>query len=97
VLPGLLADVVRACGWDARDVLVVTNLSADRAARVVELAGLAVAGTLSGTATYGDTGAASIPLALAEAADDGSLRRGQRIVQLGAAAGFSGAAVPLVW
>jgi acyl-CoA:acyl-CoA alkyltransferase len=97
VLPRLLGDVVSRCGWEGEEVLVVSNLSAGRAARVVEGAGLILGGTLSSVETHGDTGAASIPLAIGIAADEGRLRRGQRIVQLGAAAGFSGAAVPLVW
>jgi 3-oxoacyl-[acyl-carrier-protein] synthase III len=97
ILPGLLREVVHGCGWDGDDVLVATNLSDERATRVAGLARVAGARVVSTVADCGHAGAASIPLALCLAADEGRVPRGQRIVLVGAAAGFSGAAVPLVW
>ncbi|HEY8489802.1 MAG TPA: beta-ketoacyl-ACP synthase III [Dehalococcoidia bacterium] len=46
---------------------------------------------------YGNTSAASVPLALAEAADDGRLRPGDRVVMVGFGAGLSWAASLVEW
>jgi 3-oxoacyl-[acyl-carrier-protein] synthase III len=96
VLPPLLGDVVAGCGWELEELLVVSNLPETRAAAVVDRAGLARARVATSVKMCGDTGAAAIPLALCQAADDG-LPAGARVVLLGAASGFGGAAVPLVW
>ena len=96
VLPPLLRDVVVGCGWESDEVLVVSNLPEAQAAAIVDHAGLARALVATSVATCGDTGAASIPLALCHAADAG-LPEGSPVVLLGAASGFGGAAVPLVW
>jgi 3-oxoacyl-[acyl-carrier-protein] synthase-3 len=97
VLPGLLRDAGQGGGWRVEDIVVVSNLSAERSVAVVEHAGLTSGQVLTNVETFGDTGAASIPLALCHAADDGRVAGGQRLVLLGAAAGFSGAAVPFEW
>jgi 3-oxoacyl-[acyl-carrier-protein] synthase-3 len=48
-------------------------------------------------ATTGNTSAASIPLALAEAADAGRLRPGDRVLMVGFGAGMSWASAVLEW
>jgi 3-oxoacyl-[acyl-carrier-protein] synthase-3 len=46
---------------------------------------------------YGNTSAASIPLALAEAADDGRLRDGDLVLMSGFGAGMTWASALLQW
>lgn len=46
---------------------------------------------------YGNTTAASIPIAMAEAARDGSLKKGDKVVLAAFGAGFTWAAAALVW
>jgi 3-oxoacyl-[acyl-carrier-protein] synthase III len=46
---------------------------------------------------YGNTAAASIPIALATAEAQGRLRPGDHVLLVGGAAGFSAAVIPVVW
>lgn len=46
---------------------------------------------------YGNTSAASVPIALAEAANSGRIRQGDRIVMVAFGAGFTSGAVALEW
>jgi 3-oxoacyl-[acyl-carrier-protein] synthase-3 len=48
-------------------------------------------------ADYGNTSAASIPIALAQAADNGSLRRGYRVLLSAFGAGLTWGAGILEW
>lgn len=47
--------------------------------------------------TVGNTAAASIPLALSMAVDEGRVQSGDKILLVGGAAGFSTCVIPLVW
>jgi 3-oxoacyl-[acyl-carrier-protein] synthase-3 len=46
---------------------------------------------------YGNTAAASIPVALSRAYEEGRLRSGTKVMLVGAAAGFSVGVIPLIW
>ncbi len=46
---------------------------------------------------FGNTAAASIPLAMAKAYDQGRLQRGMKVLLIGGAAGFSVGVIPLIW
>ena len=51
----------------------------------------------NGLKTYGNTGAASIPISLSVANTKGLLQPGQKILLLGGAAGFSTGIVSMIW
>lgn len=46
---------------------------------------------------YGNTAAASIPLALNCAYEQGRVKRGSKILMVGGAAGFSVGVIPIIW
>ena len=69
--------------------------------RIIESAssrlGIAADRTIVNIDRYGNTSAASIPLALAEAADDGRLRDGDLVLMSGFGAGMTWASALLQW
>jgi 3-oxoacyl-[acyl-carrier-protein] synthase-3 len=69
--------------------------------RIIESAatrlGIGSARTIVNIDRYGNTSAASIPLALAEAADDGRLRPGDLVLMSGFGAGMTWASALLQW
>jgi len=69
--------------------------------RIIESAssrlGIAADRTIVNIDRYGNTSAASIPLALAEAADDGRLREGDLVLMSGFGAGMTWASALLQW
>jgi 3-oxoacyl-[acyl-carrier-protein] synthase-3 len=78
--------------------LVVAHQANARIIRTVqERLGLADEQMVSNIDRYGNTSAASIPIALAEAAASGRLRAGMRVVLVAFGAGFSWAGARLVW
>jgi 3-oxoacyl-[acyl-carrier-protein] synthase-3 len=46
---------------------------------------------------YGNSAAASMPIALDRAVRGGTLRRGDRLLLVGGGAGFSAGVIPVVW
>jgi 3-oxoacyl-[acyl-carrier-protein] synthase III len=70
-------------------------------ARIIDAAasrlGIPPERTIVNIARYGNTSAASIPLALAEAADDGRLEDGQLILLSGFGAGMTWGSALLRW
>jgi acyl-CoA:acyl-CoA alkyltransferase len=82
------ADVDLACGHQVTEELVyglarLCNIPAERSVVTVT--------------DYGNTAAASIPVALARAFDQGRLERGMKVLLIGGAAGFSVGVIPLIW
>jgi 3-oxoacyl-[acyl-carrier-protein] synthase-3 len=45
----------------------------------------------------GNTAAASIPVGVAKAFEEGNLKRGTKVLLVGGAAGFSVGVIPLIW
>ena len=70
-------------------------------ARIIEAAasrlGVAARATIVNIDRYGNTSAASIPLAMAEAADDGRLRDGDLVLMSGFGAGMTWGSAVLRW
>jgi 3-oxoacyl-[acyl-carrier-protein] synthase III len=46
---------------------------------------------------YGNTAAASIPVAMNRAYEEGRINRGSKILLVGGAAGFSVGVIPIIW
>jgi 3-oxoacyl-[acyl-carrier-protein] synthase-3 len=86
-------------GVDASDVAWFVPHQAN--IRIIESAsnrlGIDVTRTIVNIDRYGNTSAASIPLALAEAADDGRLREGDLVLLSGFGAGMTWASALLRW
>jgi 3-oxoacyl-[acyl-carrier-protein] synthase-3 len=86
-------------GLHARDIALLVPHQAN--ARIITAAaarlGIDADRTVDVLATTGNTSAASIPLALAEAADHGRLSAGDRVLLIGFGAGMSWASAVLEW
>ncbi len=94
-----IVDIVAECGLTYSDVkLFVAHQANARILEAVGLrAGLPADKIVSNIACYGNTSAASIPLALVEAASDGRLSDGDLVVLTAFGAGFTWGAGLLRW
>jgi len=94
-----LQSVADAVGCSCADFAVViphqSNIRIIRSA--AEKLGLPLNTFVINVDRYGNTGAASIPIALAEAADDCRFEHGQRIALVGFGAGLTWGAATLTW
>jgi 3-oxoacyl-[acyl-carrier-protein] synthase III len=99
VLEHTTNDVLRHAGLMASDIDLVVlhqaNLRIINAA--VEVLGIDPAKVFNNLEKYGNTSAASIPLALDEAAQQGRVRRGQNILMSGYGAGLSWGTAIVRW
>ncbi len=98
-VPGLLREVVAKAGWTLAEVDRIVPHQANL--RIIE----AVADQLQlpmekfvvNIHEYGNTSAASVPIALAEAVETGQIRPGMRLALVAFGGGFTYAACTLVW
>jgi 3-oxoacyl-[acyl-carrier-protein] synthase-3 len=99
VLAESAAQVVEKAGLSLEDVDVVVPHQAN--VRIIDAAsrrlGIAMDRFVVNVDRYGNTSAASVPMALYEAAEDGRLNDGDNVVCVGFGAGLSWAAVALRW
>jgi len=92
-------NVVRASGltWDDIELIIPHQANS----RIIELAvrrlGVAPEKVMVNIGRYGNTSAASIPLALCDALEEGRLKSGDHIVLVGFGAGLTWAAAVLHW
>jgi hypothetical protein len=94
-----VTNVVKASGltWDDIELIIPHQANA----RIIELAarrlGVPMEKVMVNIDRYGNTSAASIPLALCEAVDEGRLEPGDHVVFVGFGAGLTWAAAVLHW
>lgn len=92
-------ETLRRADWTADDVDLFVPHQAN--VRIIDAAarrlGLADERIFINVDRYGNTSAASIPIALAEAAAQGRIRKGDRVVCVGFGAGLTWGAVALRW
>jgi len=92
-------NALRAAGLRAADVNLFVPHQAN--ARIIAMAGgrlgIAPERTMINVDRYGNTSAASVPLALAEAVDDGRVREGDLVLLSGFGAGMTWASAVLRW
>ncbi|MCK7626015.1 ketoacyl-ACP synthase III [Streptomyces sp. RS10V-4] len=88
-----------AAGWQPRDIdrLIVHQANARISAAVSDALGIPPERVPSNIASVGNTAAASVPLLLADAAAEGSLRPGHRVLLVAFGSGLAWAATTLVW
>jgi 3-oxoacyl-[acyl-carrier-protein] synthase-3 len=97
-VPHVIEQVMKITGWTPADVdLVVPHqVSLSIAQKIARKFNWPIEKVMMVLDRYGNTGAASTPIALREAIREGRLRKGSGILLLGGAAGFSAGAVTLI-
>jgi 3-oxoacyl-[acyl-carrier-protein] synthase-3 len=99
LFPPFLERFLAEVGWEKSTIAaVVPHQASKRAvAQLSERFGFRPEQVVVNLATRGNCISASIPLALAEAVQAGRIRRGDRVLLLGTAAGLPLGAVALTW
>jgi 3-oxoacyl-[acyl-carrier-protein] synthase-3 len=98
-LPGLVTKAVESVGWNLDDVdrIVPHQVSRSVIEQISSLLGIPVEKTEMTLNQFGNTAAASIPIALSLAVEEQRIRRGDKVLLVGGAAGFSAGVIPLIW
>src|SRR3954451_1411971 len=99
VVPQVIERVLKRMEWEPEEVdrFVPHQVSVRVVKRIAEIMGLPYERAELTLPFIGNTAAASIPIALSSAVEEGRIRKGDRVLLVGAAAGFSAAAMPLIW
>jgi 3-oxoacyl-[acyl-carrier-protein] synthase-3 len=99
IMPKATETVVRKAGWELADVSLVIPHQAN--IRIIESSikrlGLPPERFFVNLDRYGNTSAASIPIALCEAASQGRVHPGDKLVLVGFGAGLTWAAAAIEW
>jgi 3-oxoacyl-[acyl-carrier-protein] synthase-3 len=98
-VPRLASQVLADLGWNLLDVKLVVphQVSLGVIQRIAAATSFPLDRIIITLDRVGNTAAASIPIGLGCALDEGRLSKGDRILLVGAAAGFSTAIIPVVW
>ncbi len=92
-------DVMHKAGWTAEQVDLLVPHQAN--IRIIEAAskslGIPMEKVFTNLEHYGNTSAASIPIAIAEAAEQGRLRPNDKVILVGFGAGLTWAAAAVTW
>lgn len=97
-IPALVTDVLMKLDWTLDDVALVVPHQVSRSIieRVASLVGSTVDRCIVTLDRFGNTAAASIPLALDIALEEKRAAGGDKVLLVGGAAGFSAAVIPVV-
>ncbi len=98
-LPPVIKDALFSVGWtvDDIDLVIPHQVSLAVIERLGDIVGVPVDNRMVTVDRFGNTAAASIPLALSTAKDEGRLKRGDKVLLVGGAAGWSAGVIPIVW
>lgn len=98
-LPGTIRRACNASGWtpDSVDLFVFHQANLQIISYVMAKMRIPMSRTFTNVQEIGNAGAASIPIALADAVAAGALSTGSRLVLAGVGAGFTFGATCLVW
>lgn len=98
-LPPVIKDALFSAGWSIDDVDLFVPHQVSRAVieRLCSVFAMSTDRCMITVDRYGNTAAASIPVALSTAKDEGRLQRGDKVLLIGGAAGWSAGVMPLVW
>lgn len=99
LIPGVVSEVLGSIGWQASEVDVACGhqVTEEIVRGLRDLCGILPGHEIVTITDCGNTAAASIPLCLSRAYDEGKLKPGVKILLVGGAAGFSVGVIPLVW
>lgn len=98
-IPPVMEKVMAKVGWSPEDVdLVLGHQVTIKIMRdILNRVGIPFEKTVVTVDHYGNTGAASIPIALCTALEQGRLKPGMKILLVGGASGFSAGVIAMVW
>ncbi|MFQ5478268.1 MAG: 3-oxoacyl-ACP synthase III family protein [Candidatus Binatia bacterium] len=99
VLPGMIQQLLDEVRWKASevDLVVPHQVSVSAVANIGCMFGWTTDDAVFSLDDYGNTAAASMPIAMHRALGQGRLREGSRVVMVGAAAGFSAGVAAIEW
>jgi 3-oxoacyl-[acyl-carrier-protein] synthase-3 len=99
LIPGVVSEVLDGIGWQASEVDVGCGhqVTEEIVQSVRDLCGVLPGREIVTVIDCGNTAAASVPLCLSRAYDEGKLTPGTKILLIGGAAGFSVGVIPVVW
>ena len=99
LIPSVVSDVLDSIGWQASEVGVGCGhqVTAELVREIRDLCGVLPGREIVTVTDCGNTAAASVPLCLSRAYDEGKLTPGVKILLIGGAAGFSVGVIPIVW
>ncbi len=99
LIPSVVQEVFDSIGWKPSDVDVACGhqVTKELVHGIAKRCGLPVECSPVTITDCGNTAAASIPLTLARAYEQGKVKRGTKILLVGGAAGFSVGVVTLIW
>lgn len=99
VMPKAAESVVKKAGWEMNDVNLIIPHQANT--RIIESAakrlGVSMEKFFVNLERFGNTSAASVPIALAEAVSQGRIQPGDKLVLVGFGAGLTWAAAAVEW
>jgi 3-oxoacyl-[acyl-carrier-protein] synthase-3 len=98
-LPPVIKAALWSVGWSVADLdlMIPHQVSRSVIERLCDVFDAPLDRCMVTLDRYGNTAAASIPAALSTAKDEGRLKRGDKVLLIGGAAGWSGGVVPIVW
>ncbi len=98
-VPPVIKDALFSVGWtvDDLDLVVPHQVSRSVIERIVDTFAFPIERCMITVDRFGNTAAASIPLALSTAKDEGRLAKGDKVLLVGGAAGWSAGVVPIIW
>ncbi len=98
-IPRIVHEVLGEVGWKPSDIEVACGhqVTEELVYGLAKRCGTPADRNIVTVTDCGNTGAASIPLALARGYEQGKLKRGTKVMLVGGAAGFSVGVIPLIW
>lgn len=98
-IPRMVQKVLDNIGWkaDEIDVACCHQVTLDLVEDMAVKCGVPLERCIVSIKDCGNTAAATIPLGLSRACDEGRLKPGAKVLLVGAAAGFSVGVVPVIW
>lgn len=97
-IPQAIKTVLQKTGWQIEDVTLVVphQVTYQLIERISRISGIPLEKCMITVDRYGNTAAASIPIALAEAVQTGRAKQGDKVLLVGGAAGWSAAVMAVV-
>ncbi|HJX69668.1 MAG TPA: 3-oxoacyl-[acyl-carrier-protein] synthase III C-terminal domain-containing protein, partial [Dehalococcoidia bacterium] len=97
-IPQAIKAVLQKTGWRVEDVTLVVphQVTYQLTERISRISGIPFEKCMVTVTKYGNTAAASIPIALAEAVETGRVKQGDKVLLVGGAAGWSTAVMAVV-